>query len=354
LVVNGQYPGPLIEANAGDTIVVNVQNSLDFEIALHWHGIQQNGTVAMDGPSGVTQCPIGSGRSFTYEFKIVGQDPYGTLWWHAHRSGYYADGIIGPLIVHSPDDPLVRGRDFDVEQVIMFSDFYHEPSDVIVGALNTPEGFNGSAVAPSPQSGLLNGYGIYNCSFAADDEPCFQHTEIKEFVFPPDSLIRLRFINSGAHPMVWFSVDEHELAVVEADDTPVEASLVHRIPVNIAQRYSGILNTTGHQVGDSFYLRSQINLGCLGLPFPDLNPQTLIVIRIGFPDSELGDELPTSQDWNDPTVGACIDLDESALVPLVPIDAPSTVSQISAFNSSFVIDEYFKWTINDVTLCVLS
>jgi FtsP/CotA-like multicopper oxidase with cupredoxin domain len=28
MVVNGQFPGPLIEANEGDTIVVNVQNDL--------------------------------------------------------------------------------------------------------------------------------------------------------------------------------------------------------------------------------------------------------------------------------------------------------------------------------------
>ena len=28
LVVNGQFPGPLIEANEGDTIIVNVWNDL--------------------------------------------------------------------------------------------------------------------------------------------------------------------------------------------------------------------------------------------------------------------------------------------------------------------------------------
>jgi FtsP/CotA-like multicopper oxidase with cupredoxin domain len=28
-VVNNQYPGPLIEANQGDTIIVNVKNDLD-------------------------------------------------------------------------------------------------------------------------------------------------------------------------------------------------------------------------------------------------------------------------------------------------------------------------------------
>lgn len=31
-----------------------------------------------------------------------------------------------------------------------------------------------------------------------------------------------------------------------------------------AQRYSAILDTTGDKVGDSFYLRSQMNTNCLG------------------------------------------------------------------------------------------
>jgi hypothetical protein len=60
-------------------------------------------------------------------------------------------------------------------------------------------------------------------------------------------------------------VDEHELTVIEADDTPTVASTgVHRIPVNVAQRYSAILDTSGHSVGDSFYLRSTINTACFG------------------------------------------------------------------------------------------
>ncbi|BGP17124.1 hypothetical protein JCM10213v2_005136 [Rhodosporidiobolus nylandii] len=351
LAVNGQFPGPLIEVNAGDTVVVNIKNSLDFQIAVHWHGIQQNGTIWEDGPSGVTQCPIGAGVSYTYEFKIVGREPYGTLWWHAHRSAYYADGIVGPLIVHSPEDPLRIGCDYDIDQIVLFSDWYHTASDVIVGALNTPEGFEGTAVAPSPQSGLLNGYGTYNCSNAAADEPCFQNTQLQELVFPPDSLIRLRFIHAGAHPVTFFSVDEHELAVIEADDTPTHPLNVHRIPVNVAQRYSAILNTTGHQVGDTFYLRSQINTGCLGAPFPDLDPQTLIVIRIANEDDGNGftDARPNTVDWNDATNGTCVDLDESQLVPIIERDAPSTITQISAFNSSFAVTDIFRWTLNGVS-----
>ncbi|KDN46942.1 hypothetical protein RSAG8_04019, partial [Rhizoctonia solani AG-8 WAC10335] len=55
LVVNGQYPGPTIEANEGDTIIVHVKNRIPrVGTSLHWHGIFQNGTAWMDGPAGIT------------------------------------------------------------------------------------------------------------------------------------------------------------------------------------------------------------------------------------------------------------------------------------------------------------
>lgn len=40
--INGQFPGPTIRAKAGDTIVVEVKNSLPTEgVVIHWHGIRQ-------------------------------------------------------------------------------------------------------------------------------------------------------------------------------------------------------------------------------------------------------------------------------------------------------------------------
>lgn len=73
LTINGQFPGPLIEVNEGDTIVVDVQNLATNATAIHWHGLFQNGTIWMDGTSGVTQCPIAAGRSFRYEFTVKDQ-----------------------------------------------------------------------------------------------------------------------------------------------------------------------------------------------------------------------------------------------------------------------------------------
>lgn len=69
--INGQWPLPHITATVGDRVVVNVKNSLGNQTtSLHFHGLYQNGTTDMDGPVGVTQCPIAPGASFTYDFLV--------------------------------------------------------------------------------------------------------------------------------------------------------------------------------------------------------------------------------------------------------------------------------------------
>jgi iron transport multicopper oxidase len=69
--INGAWPCPPIEATVGDTIVVNVYNNLGSEsTGIHFHGLNQKGTQFMDGPSGVTQCPIPPGSHFIYSFQV--------------------------------------------------------------------------------------------------------------------------------------------------------------------------------------------------------------------------------------------------------------------------------------------
>lgn len=97
ILVNGQSPGPLIEANTSDTIRVHVNNQMaNTSTTIHWHGIDQVNSTWMDGVVGVSQCGIPAGRSFTYEFTIGGQR--GTFWWHAHKGVQYTDGVYGPLV----------------------------------------------------------------------------------------------------------------------------------------------------------------------------------------------------------------------------------------------------------------
>ena len=45
-LINGMYPGPLIEANENDTVVVHVVNNLMGEgLSIHWHGIHMQNQV---------------------------------------------------------------------------------------------------------------------------------------------------------------------------------------------------------------------------------------------------------------------------------------------------------------------
>ena len=70
IAINGQWPPPTLSANVGDTITINLKNNLGNETTgLHFHGLFQNGTNSMDGPTQVTQCPIGPGETFTQTFQ---------------------------------------------------------------------------------------------------------------------------------------------------------------------------------------------------------------------------------------------------------------------------------------------
>jgi hypothetical protein len=69
--INGEWPLPTLYADVGDRVIVNVKNSLGNETtSIHWHGLFQRGSTAMDGPVGVTQCPIPADGTMTYNFKV--------------------------------------------------------------------------------------------------------------------------------------------------------------------------------------------------------------------------------------------------------------------------------------------
>ena len=121
LYVNNQFQAPLINVTLNDTLVVRLSNRLPSSvITLHWHGLLMKGTPDMDGASGVTQYPVAPMQDFEYSFQI---QEHGTYWYHAHLPLQYCDGLLGPLIIQRPNDPL-RSL-YDVEQVIVIQDWFH-------------------------------------------------------------------------------------------------------------------------------------------------------------------------------------------------------------------------------------
>ncbi|KAH7204506.1 multicopper oxidase-domain-containing protein [Fusarium oxysporum] len=103
LLVNGQSPGPVLEINQDDLVVVKVHNQSPEELTIHYHGLEMKGTPWTDGVPGVTQHPIKPGCSFTYKFHAT---QYGSFWYHSHHRGQIEDGLYGAIIIHPrPHEP---------------------------------------------------------------------------------------------------------------------------------------------------------------------------------------------------------------------------------------------------------
>ena len=97
---NGQYPGPLLDAIEGSTVVVRVRNEIQMPTTIHWHGVRLENQF--DGVPGLTQAPIEPGEDFIYEVKVPDA---GMFWYHPHvREDVQQDlGLYGNLLVRSPD-----------------------------------------------------------------------------------------------------------------------------------------------------------------------------------------------------------------------------------------------------------
>ncbi|SPO37096.1 related to FET5 - multicopper oxidase [Pseudozyma flocculosa] len=321
IMINGQAPGPTIECNEGDEIVVMVHNHLDVGTGIHWHGMFQNSTPYMDGIPGFTQCPIPAGGSFEYRFRVQGQ--FGTYWYHSHEAVQYTDGLYGPLIVHSPNDPYQQGRDYDDEIIILLADNYHDYADKIVREMLSPAGYKGTPAAPSPQSALINGRGVFNCSMAEHKSRCADlKTPTRSVV--PGKTYRLRIINGGSHAFNYVSIDGHMLDVIAADGTPIFKQSVHRIPLHNGQRYDALVTMDVGEPGDSFLLRSFIETSCFAVVDPALDPTANLTLQYQFfPEEPVSSPVP--RDWSDMNNSnntGCVDFSDDLLTPLIPQTVP--------------------------------
>ncbi|RBR21890.1 uncharacterized protein FIESC28_04733 [Fusarium coffeatum] len=194
-LVNDQFPGPLIEARSGDSIVVHVKNGLEDEgVSLHWHGLLLKNQNAMDGAVGFTQDPTLPNSSFMYNFTI-GDDEHGTFWWHSHSDLQRADGLWGGLVVHSPKEDKSLQDDY----LIMVGDWFHRNQSEVLSWYADPSSRGNE---PVPDSLLANGRGRFNCSMAVPARPvnCSQVMldELRPLFKSLSDSMRLRVVNTGS------------------------------------------------------------------------------------------------------------------------------------------------------------
>ena len=306
LLVNGAFPGPLIEANWGDTIQVTVHNNISATeegLALHWHGLLHVSRPWEDGVPAVTQCPIPPGRSFTYSFDA---DLYGTSWYHSHYSAQYADGLVGPMVIYGPRD---AHYDIDVGPV-MLSDWYHKAYFDLVEETLKPK-----AKPFKSDNNLINGKNNFDCSKSATDDetPCNSLAGISKFKFKRGKTHRLRLVNAGCEALQRFSIDGHKMTVIANDFVTVEPYETNVVTLGIGQRTDVIVKANGQL--DAYWMRANISEPCSQAS----QPHAYAAIYYDGADET---KAPQSEAWHRPDPGTCANDDLRLTKPKMKLRLP--------------------------------
>jgi FtsP/CotA-like multicopper oxidase with cupredoxin domain len=134
MTYNGGVPGPTIEANVGDTLIVHFTNRLAEPTTIHWHGLRV--PAAMDGGPH-SQPPVMPGASFEYRFTVPDA---GTFWYHPHANEpvQMERGLYGAIVVRAPSEPVV-----DSEALLLLDDLTLDAAGQIAAPLGVVENHAG-------------------------------------------------------------------------------------------------------------------------------------------------------------------------------------------------------------------
>lgn len=290
--VNGKWPPPPVEVTLGDVLVMNVHNSLDEPTALHAHGQFQNGTNYMDGPVMATQCAIPPNHDLKYEFNIT---QTGTYWIHSHYMGQYMDGLRFPLIIHNPNEPYK----YDQELTVTVSDWYHNPSAENLAAFMNV--YNPTGAEPVPESGLIND----NANVT--------------FNFTPGKKYRLHLINMSGFATFFYSIDGHQMEIIEVDGVYTKPQIVDSLYMTAAQRFS-VLVTAKNTTDTNYYMHADMDTVMFDQLPPALNPNITAPIYY----SKKHQNFSPSQD-----VGMNSPFDDMTLQPLYNASAVDYDHQVN-------------------------
>lgn len=249
--INGTVPGPLIRLKEGQNVRLHVENALDEDSSIHWHGLIL--PFHMDGVPGISFPGIRPRSSFTYEFPIR---QAGTYWYHSHSGLQEQMGHYGPIVIDpAGEDPVQADR----EHVIVLSDYSPLHPHVIFRKLKQMGGYfnfqkqtladqlrgenqrgNERAewgamrmdptdiadVTGSTYTYLVNGHGPHDNWTA---------------LFAPGERVRLRIINASAMTTFNLRLPGLAMAVVQADGLPVRPVEVDEMQIAVAETYEVIV-----------------------------------------------------------------------------------------------------------------
>jgi FtsP/CotA-like multicopper oxidase with cupredoxin domain len=334
LCVNGQYPGPLLEASWGDEVIIHVTNSMTRNgTSVHWHGIRQKFTNEMDGVVGLTQCALAPGQSMTYKWTA---ESYGFSWYHSHLTLQAYEGLFGPMYIHGP-----KSAEFDVDAGhLIINDWSHIPVDDM---------YNDAQVAGvrTMDTGLINGMNIN--PVAKDGAPAGQrYTVPTEFV--PGKKYLFQLVNTAIQSTFKFYIDGHKFTVIAADFVPIEPYETTVLSINIGQRYE-IIVEADQEVGDYFLRFDNQNACATTTNSDDIRGIIHYAGSSGGTPTSTAHTYPRKDNGVGGILGTCEDEPLASLVPILKktVSSPhQTVQHDVAVSNSNGINLY-RWYLDGTT-----
>lgn len=254
---------PALRARAGDVLQVRVDNKLPTSTSVHWHGIALRN--ASDGVPGVTQAPIESGTSFTYQF--VAPDP-GTYFFHPHTGVQIDRGLYRPLIIDDPADP---GR-YDHEWIITLDDWTDgvgtSPDDILA----TFKAQNGTvSTGMNHDMGGHDMGGMEHGTSPLGDagDVAYPHylingripTAPRTLTGKPGQKVRLRIINAASDTIFKIALQGHRLTLTHADGYPVTPTETTAVYLAMGERLDATVT-----LGDGVFVLQAAPEGKKGTP----------------------------------------------------------------------------------------
>ncbi|CAI7588021.1 unnamed protein product [Penicillium palitans] len=324
MAVNGSIPGPTIEANWGDNVIVHVTNSLTSVngSSIHFHGIRQNYTNQNDGVVSITQCPTAPGQTTTYKWRAT---QYGTSWYHSHIGLQAYEGVFGGIVINGP-----ATENYDVDKGVLFlNDWSHQTVDELYASAQ-------ASGPPTLDNGLINGTNVYG-----DDDSTSQTGYRFNTSFTAGTSYRLRLINAAVDSHFKFSIDNHTLTVMAMDLVPIEPYNTTVLSIGMGQRYDIVVNADQSTGNDSFWMRAIPQSACSD------NDSTDNIKGIVYYGSTASTPTTTAYTYTD----SCDDEDVSDLVPYLSQSASAPY-----YNSSEPVtlgtnsESLFRWKMNGTSM----
>ncbi|GMY11697.1 L-ascorbate oxidase homolog [Fagus crenata] len=229
ILINGQFPGPILDTVTNDNIIVNVINKLDEPFLITWNGIKQRKTSWQDGVLG-TNCPIPPNSNWTYRFQT--KDQIGTYTYFPSTKLHRAVGGFGGFNIAQRSIISIPYPQPDGEFTLLVGDWYKASHKVLQQRLDS-----GSPL-PLPDALLING---------------LPHSST--FTGEPGKTYKFRVSNVGIATSINFRIQGHVLKLIEVEGAHTLQENYESIDVHVGQSIA-VLVTLNESTKDYFIVAS--------------------------------------------------------------------------------------------------